>query len=62
MDTGNAASRTWQRIQELWNQLEQTSPNSPEYDELLTEIRALSIEYQTLTGTSNAPRSKGTGG
>jgi hypothetical protein len=61
MDTRKAASEAWQRIQELWNQLERTSPGTPEYDVLLTEIRALSVAYQTLTGTSNSVRSKGTG-
>ena len=45
----NAASQKLQRIQELWTQLEQTSPTTPEYEELLKAIRTLSVEYQALT-------------
>jgi hypothetical protein len=37
-----------ERIQQLWNTLERTNPNTSEYEEIMTKIRALSDEYQAL--------------
>jgi hypothetical protein len=47
------ASEKFQRIQELWTHLEQVSPTTTEYEELLKEIRALSVEYQRLSNRDN---------
>jgi hypothetical protein len=45
-----------ERIQQLWNTLERTNPNTSEYEEIMTKIRALSDEYQALIDAPKKPK------
>jgi hypothetical protein len=45
-----------QRIQQLWEELEQTKPKTSEYDALLNRIRVLSDEYRALIDAPKKPR------
>ena len=45
-----------QRIQQLWEELEQTKPKTREYEALIEKIRILSSEYLALIDTPKNPR------
>ena len=51
MNDSNAAVDKLQRIQDLWEELRRTSPNSPQYERIITRIHALSVTYQSLIDT-----------
>ncbi len=44
-----------EHIKSLWKELEQTKPDSSEYDALLNQIRALSNEYRALIDVPKKP-------
>jgi hypothetical protein len=48
MTRTNPASARLQRIQQLWVELGRTKLNSPEYQDIMKDIRSLSGEYQLL--------------
>jgi hypothetical protein len=45
------------RIKQLWKDLEQTQPDSHEYQSLEKQIRLLSDEYRALLDAPKKPRS-----
>jgi hypothetical protein len=45
-----------QRIRQLWDELEQTKPNTAEYEALMERIRVLSAQYQALIDAPKKPR------
>jgi hypothetical protein len=49
----NAAVSKLAAIQQLWNEIERTKPDTPEYEGLMLEIRALSAEYQALVDAAS---------
>jgi hypothetical protein len=57
MTETNPAIDKLSRIQELWAELSQTKLNSPEYQDIMKNIRSLSAEYQSLV---DAPQKPGT--
>jgi hypothetical protein len=48
MNDTNPAVIKLQRIQKLWAELGRTKLNSPEYQDIMKNIRSLSTEYQSL--------------
>jgi hypothetical protein len=49
MDT---AAKKLDRIHRLWKELERMEPNTSEAEALIKKIRALSAEYEALTGAT----------
>ncbi|HXN28984.1 MAG TPA: hypothetical protein VN902_17780 [Candidatus Acidoferrales bacterium] len=48
MNDANEAVDKLKRIQQLWVELGRTHLNSPEYDDIMKKIRAMSADYQSL--------------
>ncbi len=55
MNDPNAARDKLERIKQLWSELEQTAEESPEHNNLIEKIRALSAEYRKLSGAKAKP-------
>jgi hypothetical protein len=53
MSESKATTAKREAIQALWADLGRTKQKSPEYETLLSSIRALSAEYQLLVNASN---------
>ena len=47
MTERNSANVKLQRIQQLWVELSRTKLNSPEYQDIMKKIHALSAEYHS---------------
>jgi hypothetical protein len=45
-----------QRIRQLWKKQERLKIGTPEYEAVMQQIRALSVEYQALIDTPKKPR------
>lgn len=48
MNDTNAAIEMLKRIQQPWAELGRATLNSPEYPDIMKQIRALSADYQSL--------------
>ena len=55
MTEARVAIEKLRRIEELWEKLKGFKTNMPEYKALITEIGALSIEYQKLVEAAKKP-------
>ena len=55
MNQADAVLEKLQGIQRLWNEIQRTKPNTPEYETLMKQIRILSAEYQALVDAIKKP-------
>ena len=56
MTEASIAIEKLRHIEELWEKLKGTKTNTPEYKALISEIGALSIEYQRLVDAAGLPK------